>query len=515
MRHRPFVWITTAYALGVLGGSVLPASFVVLCVLTVFALALVPVFARGRTAASVCVLAVLFFLGAAAYQHRQVLPRDHVSRVARYYRKDPVRVEGLIVSAAEQRAFFRSVKTVFVLEVRRFKTRWGWKEKSGRVLVNIFRRADLHYGDYLRLEGKMHRPFEFSEDGRLSYRDYLERKGIRHVLSVKKKGMAEVLASGGGNGLMALSLKVKERLGAVLSRHLTENEAGIMKAVILGDRQDIPGHIRELCEKASVSHVFAISGLHVGVVAFIVLLFLRMLPVPRKAQYLLACVLLVFYAFLTGGRPSVVRATIMASVFFAGFIVERDGDSVNTLFFAAFLILLGNPANLFDVGVRLSFTSVFFIIALYPVFARLLLRPRRDAPSPFLLACAHALCVSLAAWLGVAGWLAYYFRIVSPVAVLANLAVVPLTAVVVILGMGLLAFGLVLPAAAFVFAQCLGFVLNVMAGLVFLFVRIPGAYFYLDEVSLWLIVLYYVLLLSGLWVGLRLTGGRTVMKKVV
>ena len=135
-----------------------------------------------------------------------------------------------------------------------------------------------------------------------------------------------------------------------------------MEGFLLGDRYNIPRHINELFQMAGVVHILAISGFNVGIVAYATFLFLKMFPLGRRWHYILTILLLIAYAVLTGGQPPVVRATIMAAVFLAGFILEREPESINTLACAALLILFVNPVNLFDVGFQLSFVSVLAII---------------------------------------------------------------------------------------------------------------------------------------------------------
>jgi hypothetical protein len=103
--------------------------------------------------------------------------------------------------------------------------------------------------------------------------------------------------------------------------------------------------------------------------------------------------------------------------------------------------------------------------------------------------------ISIAAYLGVAVMVTYYFRIITPVVIAANLIVVPLASLIIFLGMGLLAAGTLFPFAAFAFANCIIASLNLMIVIVFLFARIPGAYFQVKDLSLWAVLLYYGLIL--------------------
>jgi len=279
-----------------------------------------------------------------------------------------------------------------------------------------------------------------------------------------------------------------------LAEHLSENEASILQGFLVGDRYNIPRSIVDLFKISGVVHILAISGFNLGIIAFQILLFLKMLPMPRRLQYFCAMVLIIFYAFLTGGQPAVVRAAIMASVILTGLMIERESDSMNTLSLAALLILLMNPLNVFDVGFQLSFISVFSIIFFYPQWMNMFQRLVPHNKSKIINYTLQSLAVSLSASWGVAGLIAYYFHIVTPIGILANLIVVPLSGAVVTLGMGLLLTGIVIPPIATVFAHCLKVVLNIMVAAIFLFAQIPGAFFRFKVFPVWAGIVYYGLL---------------------
>jgi len=141
------------------------------------------------------------------------------------------------------------------------------------------------------------------------------------------------------------------------------------------------------------------------------------------------------------------------------------------------IILTAHPMNLFDAGFQLSFACVFSIIYLNMRLGGLgAVRPGQ--PGSQARGWHHRiffqpLLLSLSIFIGVAGLIAYYFGIVTPVTIFANLFVVPLIAAVVTLGLGLLIIGSILPSWAFMFAVCLKVVLNVMVGLIYLFLVAP------------------------------------------
>lgn len=510
---RPLLWACVFFMLGIAAS---PYVRVTLPVFWGAAGVTVVVSALVRKAWIVMPLILLvMWLAGAVYpgQREAVFPND-VATIPYYLRRNPVVLEGLVVSDVEPRSFFRGTKTVFSLSVQKWEAPWGWLPKRGVVLVNLFGFCgqDIRYGDYLRLEGKLHRPFNFSKGNRFSYRDYLSRKGISFILSVKKTGRVEVLQRGRGQAIKDWSLRVKHRLAAVIKKNFNKEEAGLMLAFLLGDRYDIPKDVYDLFKVSGVAHIIAISGFNVGIVAAIVLYLLRMFPISRAAQHVLTMAFLVFYAFLTGGQPPVVRATIMAVVFLTSVIVEREQESINTLSLAAVLILLINPKNLFDAGFQLSFLSVFSIILFYrewmkvfsALFPRAMSVSKTEQQRPRWKRWAairarawryffQSMALSLAAYAGVVPLLAYYFHLITPVVLLANLVVVPLASGIICLGIGLLLVGSLIPFGAFIFAKGISLLIQLMVASIAFFSRMPGAYFEIGVFPWWGVTVYYAI----------------------
>jgi competence protein ComEC len=451
------------------------------------------------------VLLAFFVLGAVLSSQSYFVAYDDVSRVAHFYSKESVQVEGLIVADVEKRRTFRGEKTTFVLDIKRLRTKVGWRTKSGRVLVNVFRPLRVYYGDYVVITGKLHWPFNFDSEGNFSYRDYLRHQGIRLILSVKKDAPVEILNSHQASFFKEISLKIRDCFRNVLSEHLTENESGIMQAVLLGDRTNIPKHVRELFVRTGTAHILAISGLHIGIITGLIFLFLKLLPIGRRPQLIFTIMLVIAYAFLTGGRPSVVRATIIAVTLLFSLLVERETDSVNSLSLAAFLILLVNPLNLFDIGFQLSFISVLGILWFCPWISRHISSRFNQENNRVKNMIIQAAAVSSAAWIGVLGLIAYYFQIITPVTLIANLLIVPFISLIIALGLGLMIFGLMWPAIALSFGYCLKLALNMMVFVIYLADLIPGSCLYIKTVTLLFPAIYYIFVILLYFFGLKLT----------
>jgi competence protein ComEC len=249
-------------------------------------------------------------------------------------------------------------------------------------------------------------------------------------------------------------------------------------------------------------HILAISGMNIGMVAFGVFLILNLLPISRRWQMALTIVIIAFYSFMAGGNSPVVRAAVTGTVFLLGYLFEREQDMLNSLAFAALCILLFLPNQIFDVGFQLSFGSVLAIILFTPLIMRPVDQVRIIAENRLWRAIAEALAVSLAAILGVSGMIAYYFQIVTPVALIANLPVIPLVGIATAIGGGLLVFGLLVPPVAPLFAVCAKVTLNLMVLILYVFGLIPGGSFYVPLISFGQVLIYYVVVM-GLYIGVR------------
>jgi competence protein ComEC len=250
-----------------------------------------------------------------------------------------------------------------------------------------------------------------------------------------------------------------------LDHYLDANEAGTMSAIVLGDRGQIPKEINMAFRHTGTGHILVIAGLHMAMMTAMVIFILKVIRIPRQAQVFLSIVLIFIYALLTGGSVPVIRAAFMASVLSASLSIELESDALNSLCFAAVVILLMDASNLFDTSFQLSFAAVAVIIILYgPIEKRLSFLPQW---------LSGAIAVSTSAWIGITPLQIWHFGTIAPVALIANLVIVPLLDITVALGLSLALAGLWVPPLAWGLAGCLKIVFNVMVVAAFWFSKIP------------------------------------------
>ena len=219
-------------------------------------------------------------------------------------------------------------------------------------------------------------------------------------------------------------LGVRSLLTAHFRQAGLEGEAyAITSAMALGDKSAMTPDMRSPYDTTGASHVLALSGLHLGIIYWLV----TVITVGRRWRFLSQVVtVLAIWAFtlLTGLAPSTVRSATMLTVLALMRIGYRRHASVNVLAFTAVVMLLITPSALFDIGFQLSFLSVLSILLFQPVLEALVPLPFQQR-HPLLRAVWAITVVSLSAQLGAAPLIAYYFHRFSPWFLLANAVVLP------------------------------------------------------------------------------------------
>jgi ComEC/Rec2-related protein len=278
-------------------------------------------------------------------------------------------------------------------------------------------------------------------------------------------------------------------------------------------------------------HIFAISGLHIALIAGILVSLLRVLQVSRTWCGVVVIPLIWFYTAATGWQPSAIRSTVMMTIIIGGWALRRPSDLLNSLAAAAFIILLWEPQQLFQASFQLSFFVVLSIALFMPPLEKIRDRLMRVDPMlppellprwqrvlrPVLRWGLTCVATSLAAWLGSLPLTAYYFHLFSPVTLLANLVVVPLSSLALMCNLGSLICGGWLPWATELFNHSGWFWMLGMIKVSHWCTELPGAFFYVPSPSFLTFVVYYGLLVGTLsgWLLARQRRAWTVVAVVL
>jgi competence protein ComEC len=344
-------------------------------------------------------------------------------------------------------------KTELVVSVSSILRDGSYLPVSGRVLLNVRESYPFRYGDFIRFHTRLRPPRNFQNPGGFDYEKYLRYRGILVRGFIKDATGFVVLRRERGHPLRTRLEHFRDLIRNAIMEKSPGTEGAIIQAMILGDQKAIPKEVMEKFNRTGTSHIIAISGFNIGMVAVFALLLARLC---LKTEYLLlrwnaarismffAIFVVILYTFIAGAGISVVRASIMIAVFLCAILLNREGDLYNILSLAAFLILILTPYSLFDISFQLSFAAVAALIFFMPKWIALMPSPPPRVAAgltrQWTLQQIHKalrgivifFLASLSATLGTLPLILLYFNRLSLITLVANFVCVPILGVVAI-----------------------------------------------------------------------------------
>ena len=403
-----------------------------------------------------------------------------------------VRATGIVVTEPKTAAHGLA-SFLFHLESIEFEG----KTKRTAVTLLVHWRGNPQFGNELKLFGVVE-PIEPPRNpGEFDMRSYLKRQDVYRALFVRYPEDGAVLRKDAGNPVMCAAQKSRAWLQKTICRGLDDspNVENFLGGIALGLRHQTTEDIEEPFQQTGTLHLFAVAGLHVGIVARLLWILATTARLSPKWATAMIIPCLLFYAAVTGLHVSSVRAAMMCSILLAGFFAERNSFALNSLTAAAFFLLCWNTNELFSTGFQLSFAVVGGIILLADPLSRWLQRLGR--PDEFLppnlvsrsrraIGAVYAgICrggsVSLAAWIGSLPLVLRYFHLVTPSSVFANLLVVPLAFFILAIALLSILVAPIVATISVIFNNANWSLASAVIAFVHWSAQLPGSHYYLSS----------------------------------
>ncbi len=348
---------------------------------------------------------------------------NHKLHYSNFLTKDAPVIKGVISERLKPNdsyeKYFFKIKTV------------NRQQATGKILVSIPKSKPLNIGDRVLITEapyliqKPLNPYQFD------YAAYMANQNVFHQLRLKNN----YIITGQIKDFNYYIDNFRKILADSFIPHsFTRQTNGIIQALLLGQRQDMDLNITQNYADAGVIHILSISGLHIGILFYI----LNFLTVPLKrfgkkgrlTQLILILSTLCLFAVLSGLSPSVMRAVVMFSFVSIGFFINRKAPILNSIIISMLLLLVVNPKQLFDIGFQLSYVAVTGIVVLQPVYKKL--RVSKYQAVNYLI---DTSAITIAAQIAVLPLTLYYFNQFPILFLPANIVVIPFTTAILILGL--------------------------------------------------------------------------------
>ena len=381
---------------------------------------------------------------------------------------------------------------------------------KARLLIRWGNKIPLRRGDRLEAIGRLRAPQPSRNPGSFNWRRYLAAQGIHAEL--RAKGIRRL--SSRGFSLRRSAEGVRIKLESLLFKLLPEREALLVSGMILGDREIMPDEMEESFRRSGLSHLLAVSGLHVGMLSSFCFLLLRLIRLPRRIASAVTILIVACYALIVGLRPSVVRTSIIVTLALVGYMIDRDVNLMNLLAVAGMGMLAFRPQVLWDVGFQFTFVVTASILYLMPRWDRLWMKIgegwRRRWPILYL----HRLIllpftVALSAQIGSIPITAYHFHQLHPWGLIPNIGAVWLLWAVVGLTLMALALASIWLPLAYPFGAVDWLALSALERLTIWASSLKRATLFISKPQLWQILSYGFLAVATANLGdVRRNAGR-------
>ena len=454
---------------------------------------------------NVAIAVVMLGLGAARWVWAQ--PAFDETFVATYNDLGEAALEGIIVDEPDARDTYVNLRVE--VDSLQLQAAESAIPAHGTALVQVPRFPAFNYGDRIRAFGVLESPPVFED---FNYADYLARQGVYSIL---RRATAEPITNTPiTNNLLRLQLAIFKPVFAFKARALTaiaatfpEPQGSLLSGILLGVESGIPESLQEAFRKTGTSHIVAISGFNISLIAGIVAKLFRR-AFGAKWSIPLAILAVAVYALLAGADASVVRAAMMGSIVLIGDGFHRPSNGLASLAAASFLMTAFNPGTLREVGFQLSAAATLGLILYAEPFTqtatRFLARFTSTQNADRLIGVVGEFSIlTLAAQVTTLPLMAFYFHQVSFISLLANLLILPVQPHVMVLG-GIAALGALV-------AQPLGWLLAWLAwpfvtftiAMVELLAQVQGATIPTDRFPLIALIAMYGLVFGLTWLSWR------------
>jgi competence protein ComEC len=404
--RQPFLYLMAALMAGVLVDRWIEPARLILTTLAVVSVVTSIKLVLGKKKAAATVALLISFTAAGAVLSRAERTSKSASRLESLYESrvispdDPVELTGTLATPPEPAplAYFLEV------DARSIRVRDQIVPATGRVRLMISPSDDesrtefddlaLDYGARVRVLVRLERARSYANPGSPDFNDFLERHGYDLKGVIKSPLLIEHEGDESANPALALLYHWRLLLMKALDSRFSPRVAGTLKAMLTGNRYFLDPETVERLRESSTFHTLVIAGLHIGIIA-LVLLGGRSALKRRKTLRVIVCLIVLWaYAVMVGLAPPVTRATTMITFGLIGPLLFRQSASLNSVALAAFVMLALKPALVADPGFQLSFVAVAGIVSLaLPLATKLQAigawRPTSHTPHP--PSCSRAL----------------------------------------------------------------------------------------------------------------------------
>ena len=391
----------------------------------------------------------------------------------------------------------KEYKTVYKIKVES-------KEYTNTYLLLNIKKKDnmtLKYGDKIYINGEFESPNIARNYGGFSYRDYLKTKKVYGIVNSSYENI-KIIKSNNVNIISRMANNLSNKIIENVDKVFSEKEAGLLKGILIGNKDTLDESIQENFKNSNLSHLLAVSGAHVSYIILGITNIFGKAKISKRISKIITILILLFFILLVGGTPSATRACIMAIYTIVATLVYRKPSSLVNLSLSLIIILMYNPYLIFDIGLQLSYGGIIGII----LFADRFIKSKENDSEKLnklkkiIDYIKQMFIVSISANIIILPIMAYNFNTISLTFFISNILAGPILGMVVILGFIYVIISIMFSPLANFLSIILNILLKILILIADVSAKIPFSKIYVKTPSIVFIVFYYLCVCLFLWI---------------
>lgn len=241
-----------------------------------------------------------------------------------------------------------------------YKDKYIVKSKYGKKFyLYVNTKKEFDYGDIVEVKGNFSKVNKATNEYCFDYREFLKQKKIDGNIMASKVNLLRK------NSMLCKISKVKIKLNKYIDENYSDTASGFLKTLLLGETNEIEKEIKEDFTKANISHILAISGMHISIIILVIKNIMQILKFDKRLEKIFLNLLIICYIFFIDYPISAIRVAITQVILLITFFTNRKSNFYNTISITLFIILLLNPYNIESTAMQLSFGGICGIYLFY------------------------------------------------------------------------------------------------------------------------------------------------------
>ena len=241
-----------------------------------------------------------------------------------------------------------------------YKDKYIVKSKYGKKFyLYVNTKKEFDYGDIVEVKGNFSKVNKATNEYCFDYREFLKHKKIYGNIMASKVNLLRK------NSMLCKISKVKIKLNKYIDENYSDTASGFLKTLLLGETNEIEKEIKEDFTKANISHILAISGMHISIIILVIKNIMQILKFDQRLEKIFLNLLIICYIFFIDYPISAIRVAITQVILLITFFTNRKSNFYNTISITLFIILLLNPYNIESTAMQLSFGGICGIYLFY------------------------------------------------------------------------------------------------------------------------------------------------------